>query len=80
MSNQIFDLEQEIMQCWNILDDIKLVIESDSTTVQHLEALSCVYELKFNRCWNTFESVCREYHKRGKLNADAFDTDKFDEA
>lgn len=80
MSDKIFDLEQEIMQCWNVVDDIQLVMESGGNTHENMDALAKVYSLKFQKCWNTFESVCREYHKRGKADTDAFDTDKFDEA
>lgn len=62
-----FDLEQEIMECWNITSDIqdiyRYVMEGDSelSTVQRdkvanmLLGLSELYELKFNKTFRTFE-------------------------
>jgi hypothetical protein len=62
-----FDLEQEIMECWNITSDLqdvyRYVMEGDSemNTVQRdrvanlLLGLSELYELKFNKAFRTFE-------------------------
>lgn len=62
-----FDLEQEIMECWNITSDLediyRYVMEGDSemNTVQRdkvanmLLGLSELYELKFNKTFRTFE-------------------------
>lgn len=75
MSDKIFDLEQEIIQCWNVVEDIQLVMESGGDTHANIDALTKLYSLKFQQCWKTFEIVCREYHKRGKKITDDVDTD-----
>lgn len=83
MSNKIFDLEQQIMQCWNVIDDIDLVtthfVDSPDWAGEHFSAkasdalmnkyfgLKEVYDLKFDQMFRTFEEVCKEYHKYRKL-------------
>lgn len=75
MSN-ILDLEQQIMQCWNVTSDIEMVTKwfaddpcwegidpkvSDAIMNKYF-AIQELYELKFNELWNTFEKVCTDYH------------------
>ena len=63
-----FDLEQEIMECWNITSDIDDVYEyvmngngNELSTDERdrvaniLLGISQLYELKFNKLFNTFE-------------------------
>ena len=55
-----FDLEQDIMQCWNVCEDIQLMLDSwdkmDEDQKQNfLIGLKQVYQLKFERCWDSFE-------------------------
>ena len=54
-----FDLEQELLQCWNITDDIKHYVEA-SASIEEFLTLSTYYERKFDRLWNTFESMVHE--------------------
>jgi hypothetical protein len=61
-----FDLEQEIMQCWNIVDDVKLLqnIVSDEPYTEdflqnYLLGLQTIYQGKFERLFNTFEQLVR---------------------
>ena len=81
MSDKIFDLEQQIMQCWNVVDDIKLVYhhfgdnprfegldpKAEDELMNLLLGLESMYQLKFDTLFRTFEDVCREYHRRGKM-------------
>ncbi len=62
-----FDLEQQIMACWNVTSDIdtlcESVIESDMTTDQIaniLLGMKQLYELKFDKLFRTFEELIRE--------------------
>lgn len=78
---KIFDLEQSIMKCWNITDDIDYVLQyilegSDSnkippkvqdTLANILIGMKDLYNLKFNECFTQFEDICGEYHKNRKL-------------
>ena len=45
-----FDLEQEILRCWAILEDIELV----RGRPELIDSLKEVYEAKFQRCFDTF--------------------------
>jgi hypothetical protein len=59
-----FDLEQQIMACWNVTSDIDTlcegVLESDMTTDQIaniLLGMKQLYELKFDKMFRTFEEL-----------------------
>jgi uncharacterized protein YeeX (DUF496 family) len=59
-----FDLEQQIMACWNVTSDIDTlsegVLESDMTTDQIaniLLGMKQLYELKFDKMFRTFEAM-----------------------
>ena len=54
---KIFELEQQIMNCWSVVDDLDLLQGPEA------EALKVIYKLKFDKLWETFEDVCAEYHK-----------------
>jgi len=69
----IFDLEQEIMKAWHVVDDIELlnenVIEKDMSTddiANVLLGLEGVYSMRFEKLFNTFEEICKEYHAMRK--------------
>ena len=58
------DLEQEILRCWNILEDIQLLNENvmdgkmDNDGISnYLIGLKTIYGLKFDKCFNNFEEV-----------------------
>ena len=59
-----FDLEQSIMKCWNITDDIDMLCESilenemsqdDISNV--LIGLKALYDVKFDRLFRQFEEL-----------------------
>lgn len=54
-----FDLEQQILECWKITDDIPL-LEAQGANVADMTSLACVYEYKFKRLWETFETMIAE--------------------
>lgn len=80
-SNSIFLLEQQIMQCWCCVDDIKLLYnhfgdnprfegldpKAEDEIMNILLGLESVYQLRFDTMFRTFEDVAREFHRRGKL-------------
>lgn len=51
-----FDLEQDIMQCWGIIDDLKMLIEQNAINRTTAEALTVLYDARFQHAWATFES------------------------
>lgn len=64
-----FDLEQQIMHCWNIVEDIKLlnttVLEgktdgdklSNDDISNYLTGLETIYDLKFQQMLYTFSDL-----------------------
>ena len=59
-----FDFEQEIMQCWNIVEELKVlhegVFERDLTRDQIcniLLGLGEIYQLRFEILFDTFEQL-----------------------
>lgn len=57
-----FDLEQEIMNCWNVVEDLKMIYgaehlyDDEDAMMNALLGLGSLYELKFQKLWNTFEA------------------------
>jgi len=52
-----FDLEQQILDCWKITDDIAMM-EQQGANLADMTSLACVYEFKFKQLWSTFEHMC----------------------
>jgi hypothetical protein len=60
MAKDRFDLEQDILKCWNVVDDLNLLIESDGGyDDDDIQAVARLYQKKFEAMWSTFE----ECHK-----------------
>ena len=58
-----FDLEQEIMKCWSITEDIQNFLAEDELTPDqqqnYLLGLATIYEVKFNKLWTAFENCVK---------------------
>jgi len=62
-----FDFEQQILKCWNVTDDLREVSEyfldhHDSNFTKDRVANTLIgyaemYDIKFNKLWDQFESV-----------------------
>lgn len=58
-----FDLEQNILDCWHVTDDIDTLLKayldgpkmSQDDVANVLLGLKTLYQLKFENCFNTFE-------------------------
>jgi hypothetical protein len=66
MTNR-FDLEQQIMNCWNIVDDIKAlsaITDHRATTEDEVQnyllGLATIYQVKFETLFHTFENCIKE--------------------
>ena len=64
-----FDLEQNIMRCWNVTEDIDLLYENvmdrspEMTTDDIANALlgmKQLYEMKFEKLWANFEQLVHD--------------------
>jgi transcription initiation factor IIE alpha subunit len=71
MTKDRFDLEQAIMNCWLITDDLQLVIEAivdkkyemtDDEIANLLIGLKQLYQVKFERTLDTFGEVMEKRH------------------
>ena len=53
-----FDLEQEIMDCWGVVEDIDIVYHAHGETSDELAnvllGLKTLYQLKFQKMFDTF--------------------------
>jgi hypothetical protein len=81
-----FDLEQDIMQCWSVVDDIGLVVESVmenpkyadippeciDTLSNTLLGVKELYNLRFEKMWETFlqSHKLNEYAISGKSDTE----------
>lgn len=60
-----FDLEQQILECWRVTDDMKIVGgmvgsgSSDDDVINALNGLTVLYEQKFTALFATFEALVR---------------------
>lgn len=51
-----FDLEQQIMSCWGIVDDLTAFVDGDADA-NELRALATVYQRKFDTLFDTFSNM-----------------------
>jgi hypothetical protein len=55
-----FDLEEQIITCWNILDELKMIVEpmeDNHIDRKRIEAVIELYDMKFNYLWNIFNEL-----------------------
>lgn len=69
-----FDLEQQILSCWNVVDDLKILSEFicddpffEGMKPEHVDkimnllcGMESMYQVKFDRCFRTFENCISE--------------------
>ena len=65
--SDIFELEQDIIRCWAVTNDIGDLLEDlenayidVDTAIQAFRAYQKVYSLRFERCWRNFERISEE--------------------
>ena len=72
MTDKMQDLEQHIMECWKLVDDVKLLYEQVMNKDLHkdqdrlanaLLGLHILYEMKFERAFKTYEEVLKQHYK-----------------
>jgi hypothetical protein len=55
-----FDMEQEIMQAWQVLDDIKMLSAREGTDKQDWDAVGRLYQIRFETLFETFEKMIKD--------------------
>jgi hypothetical protein len=67
MSNIAFELEEKIMDCWNVTSEIKLVyseyldsaeIMTEDELMNIMIGIEYLYERKFKRLMASYEKIC----------------------
>ena len=72
----IFDLEQEIMKAWNVVEDLKDTVHFLHAWQLHPEdkrdnlllGMAALYQMRFERLWECFEDVAKEHHALRREN------------
>ena len=54
-----FDMEQEIMQAWQVLDDIRMLSAREGTEKEDWDAVVRLYQIRFETLFETFEQLIR---------------------
>jgi hypothetical protein len=71
MSNKIQDLEQEVLRCWEITQDLDLLAqeyEHDDNICNRVLGIKHVYDMRFSKAWDTYEKLVEEYYAQKKRN------------
>ena len=55
-----FDLEQQILECWKVSDDIRTVLEhgGKEDSEENFQALARLTDIRFEKLWYIFEQMC----------------------
>lgn len=69
MGDKLFDLEQNIMKCWSVTDDIdtllKNVMENPKLSTDDIAnvllGMKTLYHMKFEECFDSFETFVSDY-------------------
>ena len=75
-----FDLEQNIMNCWHVVDDLDLIVERDDVSTETVRAISTLYKQRFEYLWENFENCCADEFGYGEKNAAGNVVDRNEEA
>ena len=54
-----FDMEQEIMTAWQVLDDIKMLSAREGTDKEDWDAVVRLYQIRFETLFETFEQLIK---------------------
>jgi hypothetical protein len=63
--NKIQDMEQQLLRCWEITEDLWLVAnehEDNDDISNKVLGLKHVYEMRFNKLWDLYEETVTEYY------------------
>ena len=70
--NEMHELEQRIMECWELVDDVNLLYEQVMENDLHkdqdklanaLLGLCTIYGMKFERAFNTYEEALKKINR-----------------
>ena len=64
--NSLQELEQEVLRCWEVTQDLNLlaeVVNDGSDHTENVKAIARVCDLRFEKAWNTYEQLVKEYYE-----------------
>lgn len=67
----IQDLEQEVLRCWEVTQDLQLlaeVVNDGSDHTETVKGIKEVYDLRFEKAWKTYETLVDEHYNLRKRN------------
>ena len=73
MTDKMQDLELHIMECWQLVDDVKLLLKQVADKDLHkdqdklanaLIGLYTIYGMKFEQAFNTYEEILEQHYKK----------------
>ena len=67
----IQDLEQEVLRCWEVTQDLQLlaeVVNDGSDHTDTVKGIAEVYELRFEKAWKTYEELVEQYYELRNLS------------
>jgi hypothetical protein len=62
----IQDLEQDFLRCWEITQDLDLLVEefeNNDEIGNRVLGLKNVYDMRFNKAWAVYEKLVVEHYK-----------------
>jgi hypothetical protein len=65
MPSDRFDFEQQILKCWNVIEDLKEINEELNS--EQIGAITILYEVKFQKLWEQFEDVMMNLVRENKM-------------
>lgn len=54
-----YEMEQQIMKCWEVVEDLKLFVEKRGSN-EALVGMAEMYSLKFQKLWDYYEQATHE--------------------
>lgn len=68
--NKMQELEDRIMNCWSVVDDMKEYVRADhiedDRIMNFLIGMAELYQVKFDNLWKTYEAALTEYYEMQK--------------
>jgi hypothetical protein len=65
MPSDRFEFEQQILKCWNVIEDLKEINEELNS--EQIGAITILYEVKFQKLWEQFEDVVMNLVRENKM-------------
>lgn len=55
-----FTMEAQIMNCWNVVEDLTMLANRNEGSLENIQAVTRIYQIKFEALWDTFEQLVAE--------------------